>query len=303
MQKYSVIRYVLRLILLALSSIVLLLALYLLWYFNRPLPESISNQPLFEGVTYTRVVEADKPLVYHVIHIDLTAAGIAFLTTPADTIDGFDYRARTTSQFLREFGVQIAINGDFFDPWWSYTPFDYYPHVGDGVNARGIAIANGALVTAGYAPQETFSTLYITSDNQAAFTVPDGEIQTAISGNTMVVVAGQYHPARESSAYLEKWHPRTAIALDESGATLLLFVVDGRQPRYSRGVSMPEFAALIIEHGGYNALNLDGGGSSTLVIEGTDGQSQQLGSAIHTRIPYRQRPIANHFGVYANPVR
>jgi hypothetical protein len=303
MQKYPVIRYVLRLILIILSSIVLVLALYLLWYFNRPLPQSISNQPLFEGVTYTRVVEADKPLVYHAIRIDLTAAGIAFLTTPADDINGFDYGARTTSQFLSEFGVQIAINGDFFDPWWSYTLFDYYPHVGDGVNARGLTMANGELVTAGYAPQESFNTLYITSDNQVSFTVPDGEIQTAISGNAMLVVNGQYRLARESSAYLEKRHPRTAIALNEKGTTLLLFVVDGRQPRYSRGVSMPEFAALIIEHGGYNALNLDGGGSSTLVIEGVNGQPQQLGSAIHSRIPYRQRPIANHFGVYANPIK
>jgi hypothetical protein len=303
MQKYPVIRYVLRLILITLSNIILLLALYLLWYFNRPLPVSIPNQPLFAGVTYTCVVEADKPLVYHVIRIDLKAAGIAFLTTPADDTNGFDYGARTTGQFMREFGVQVAINGDFFDPWRDYGPLNYYPHVGDGVNARGIAIANGETVTAGYAPPESFSTLYITSDNQAAFTVPDGEIQTAISGNTMVVVAGQYHLARESSAYLEKRHPRTAIALDERGTTLLLFVVDGRQPRYSRGVSMPEFAALIIEHGGYNALNLDGGGSSTLVIEGANGQPQQLGSAIHTRIPYRQRPIANHFGIYANPIK
>jgi hypothetical protein len=303
MQKYPVIRYVLRLILITLSSVVLLLALYLLWYFNRPLPEPVSNQTLFEGVTYTRVVEADKPLVYHVIRIDLMAAGIAFLTTPTDTIDGFDYGARTTGQFLQEFGVQIAINGDFFDPWWSYGLFDYYPHVGDGVNARGATVANGETVTAGYAPQESFSTLYITSDNQASFTLPDSEIQTAISGNTMLVVAGQYHLASEHNPYLEKRHPRTAIALDESEMTLLLFVVDGRQPRYSRGVSMPEFATLILSHGGYNALNLDGGGSSTLVIEGTDGQPQQLGSAIHTRIPYRQRPIANHFGVYANPIK
>jgi len=302
-QKYPVIRYLLRLILITFSSIVLVLALYLFWYFNRPLPEPVSNQPVFEGVTYTRVVEANKPLVYHVIRIDLTAAGIAFLTTPADAIDGFDYGARTTSQFLHEFGVQIAINGDFFDPWWSYTLFDYYPHVGDGVNARGIAVANGETVTAGYAPQESFSTLYITSDNQAAFTVPDGEIQTAISGHTMLVVAGQYHLPSERNTYLESRHPRTAIALDARGTTLLLFMVDGRQPSYSRGVSMPEFAALIIEHGGYNALNLDGGGSSTLVIEGTNGQPLQLGSAIHTRIPYRQRPIANHFGVYANPVK
>jgi Phosphodiester glycosidase len=304
MPKPHVVRKIIvRSVLIGLVGAVLLSAFYLLWYFNRPLPEAVANQPLFEGVTYTRVVQAEKPLVYHVIYIDLMAEGIAFLTTPADDIDSFDYAARTTGQFLSEFGVQIAINGDFFDPWWSRGVLDYYPHVGDGVNGRGIAMMNSAVVTEGYAPRESFATLYITRDNHVSFSLPDGEIQTAISGNTMVVINGQYNQPLEHSDYLEQRHPRTAIALDESGTTLLLFVVDGRQPSYSQGVSMSELAALIIAQGGYDALNLDGGGSTTLVIEGANGQPQQLGSAIHTRIPYRERPIANHFGVYATLIK
>jgi len=61
-------------------------------------------------------------------------------------------------------------------------------------------------------------------------------------------------------------------------------------------------ASIIIEFGGYSALNLDGGGSSALVIEGEDGKPLQLGSAIHTRIPGRERPIANHLGIFALPL-
>ena len=84
--------------------------------------------------------------------------------------------------------------------------------------------------------------------------------------------------------------------------TLLIVVVDGRQPNYSDGVTLPELADMIIEYEGYNALNLDGGGSSTLVVEGTDGQPLQLGSAIHTRLPASERPVANHLGVLALPL-
>jgi hypothetical protein len=288
--------------LLLLGFTVIICAIYLLWYFNRPLPEALSNQPLFQGVTYTRVVEPDKTLIYHIVSIDLTADGIAFQTTPADDIQGFDYGARTTGQFLQEFGVQVAINGDFFDPWRDYGPLDFYPHVGDGVNARGIAITDGQLVTEGYAPPESFATLYITSDNQASFDRPEGEIEAAISGHAMIVLNGQYAPIVASSAYLDEPHPRTAVALDETAQILMLFVVDGRQPGYSVGITIADFAALIIDHGGHNALNLDGGGSSSLVIEGADGQPRQLGSAIHTRIPFRERPVANHFGVYVNPL-
>ena len=74
-------------------------------------------------------------------------------------------------------------------------------------------------------------------------------------------------------------------------------MVDGRQPHYSDGANMPELAEIVRRHGGYAALNLDGGGSSVLVVAGEDGQPQQLSSAIHNRIPGRERPIANHFGL------
>lgn len=301
-KRHPIRHHMLRFLLILLSAAVAIWFIVLLWYFNRPLPEPVANQVLFEGITYTRVVESDKPLIYHVIRIDLNADGIAFQTTAADEIEGFVYEARTTGQFLEEFGVQVAINGDFFDPWRDYGPLDYYPHVGDGVNVRGLTIAEGVIVTEGYAPQSAFATLYITSDNQASFVRPENDIHTAISGNTMVVTSGQYNPHVARSDYLDKRHPRTAIALDETGNTLFLFVIDGRQPSYSRGVTMAEFASIIIANGGYNALNLDGGGSATLVVEGANGQAQQLGAAIHTHIPYRQRPIANHFGVYAHPL-
>jgi hypothetical protein len=79
-------------------------------------------------------------------------------------------------------------------------------------------------------------------------------------------------------------------------------VADGRQPNYSEGVNLPELAQIILDAGGFNALNLDGGGSTALVMQGQDGQPLQLGSAIHTRIPGRERPVANHLGIFAQPL-
>ena len=75
--------------------------------------------------------------------------------------------------------------------------------------------------------------------------------------------------------------------------------VDGRQPNYSEGVSIAELAQIVIDYDGYTALNLDGGGSVTLVVEGADGEPEILNSPIHNRIPGRERPVANHFGIYA----
>ncbi|MAU09917.1 MAG: hypothetical protein CL607_08870 [Anaerolineaceae bacterium] len=274
--------------------------IYLLWYHNRPLPEPITQEMLFPGVVYTRVVEqSPRPLIYHVVQIDLQTPGLRFVATPANPTDGHTYAAQTVSQFLTANQLDLAINADFFNPWRDYGPFDYYPHVGEGVDGRCPAISNGTVIEPGYAPTEKCHSLYITMDNQASFSAPDDPVQVAVSGNVMLLVDGVYNPelAASDDPYLVKRHPRTVAAIDENGTHLLLFVVDGRQPHYSDGANMPELAEIVRRHGGYAALNLDGGGSSVLVVAGEDGQPQQLSSAIHNRIPGRERPIANHFGL------
>lgn len=59
-------------------------------------------------------------------------------------------------------------------------------------------------------------------------------------------------------------HPRTAVGIDHDGRSILMLVVDGRQ-EHSRGLTMRELAELMLDLGAEDALNLDGGGSSTLV--------------------------------------
>lgn len=58
--------------------------------------------------------------------------------------------------------------------------------------------------------------------------------------------------------------PRTAVGIDRDTGEVLILVVDGRQ-KSSRGYTMMELADLMIDLGADEALNLDGGGSSTLV--------------------------------------
>jgi exopolysaccharide biosynthesis protein len=60
-------------------------------------------------------------------------------------------------------------------------------------------------------------------------------------------------------------HPRTAIASLRDGRVLLV-VVDGRQPSLSIGMSLDELARFLIELGAVEAINMDGGGSTTMVV-------------------------------------
>jgi hypothetical protein len=63
-------------------------------------------------------------------------------------------------------------------------------------------------------------------------------------------------------------HPRSAIALSRDSTRLLLVVVDGRRP-WSVGMSLGELGDVLLSLGAGDAMNLDGGGSSTLWIDGT----------------------------------
>lgn len=294
-----------RRVLIPLSSLLLItlvLSGIFFWFHNRPRPDDLQTT-LFQGIEYTRqVVDEPRPYIAHIIRVDLTATGIGFFVTPsADDLDE-DVSARTTSQFLSEFDLQIAVNADFFDPWWSNGPWHYYPHTGDGVNTRGFSASQGDIYSRGYVPSSAYSTLYISQDNRVSIDSPIGEVYNAVSGYLRLVRDGETRRFRGSDSYIGQPHPRTAIGISANGNTLIIVIVDGRQPNYSEGVTIPEMAQIMLENGAYNALNFDGGGSVTLVMVDENGNPQVLNSPIDQHIPGRERPIANHLGIYAVPL-
>jgi hypothetical protein len=71
-----------------------------------------------------------------------------------------------------------------------------------------------------------------------------------------------------ATAFVETRHPRTLIGTHADGA-IWLITVDGRQPKLSAGMSLYELRALAHRLGLRYALNLDGGGSTTMWVDGT----------------------------------
>ena len=65
----------------------------------------------------------------------------------------------------------------------------------------------------------------------------------------------------------ETRHPRSAIGFSRDSTTLFLLVVDGRSQK-SVGMTLVELAALMRRLGAWQAMNLDGGGSTTMIIDG-----------------------------------
>lgn len=258
---------------------------------GRP-PQLPAKEKLYDGISYTRSVRVTpRPLMIHVIKVDVRGTGVRVLVTPVDDRDGeYPLRARTTSHFLQEFGMQVAINGDGFSPWWSRGVTDYYPHEGDPVAPRGTTASRGKLY---WTSQAAVPTLYISSRTTFSFEAPSKPFN-AISGETLLVSGGNLLPDLDDSVT----QPRSAIGYSSNGRYLYLVVVDGRQPLYSEGMTVRELASLMRSLGADYAMNLDGGGSSTLVVRDRSGQLRVLNSPIDNYIPGRERPVANHLGIY-----
>ncbi len=123
-----------------------------------------------------------------------------------------------------------------------------------------------------------------------------------VSGGPLLLWNGRRleEPEKESISrvFFLARHPRTAAGVRADG-TLLFVTVDGRRAKESVGMSIPELTDLMLELGCVSAINLDGGGSTTMVIEGktvnrpsSSGGDRQNGDAI-LLFPRAEKAIRN----------
>jgi hypothetical protein len=230
----------------------------------------------FVGVEHiTRVETTPRPVRMHVIVIELKAPGIRFLLTPhagpQDTLK------ETTLQFLTEQKAQIAINAHFFEPWPApspdpgsadlvglaasngqvYSPFDAHPPKPQAIRPNAPAI--------NIDPDNIAAVVHRDAADANGYRVAEaGRLYNALAGNEQILTRG------EITAGTGTWdntpNPRTVIGLS-GGGRLILLVVDGRQKGVSEGLTTGEAAEVLRrDYGAADALNLDGGGSTTLCL-------------------------------------
>jgi exopolysaccharide biosynthesis protein len=248
----------------------------------------------FVGVTLiTRTETVPRTEHMHIAEINLTAPGIHFeLTPPGGTLESV---RQTTVGFLNQEQAQLAINSHFFLPFPSSDP-----------NAMliGLAASNGNVYSSFEAPVQSYAlvtnapALNIDSSNHAEIVhdntaFADGKhvqenatLWTAVSGSAQIITNGVVsiptymdatHPDglltpggpanySNSNSWYNLTNARTVIGLSQDNQTLFLFTVDNAGG--SRGMTVAEVANLLLnDYGVYNALNLDGGGSTTMAMQ------------------------------------
>ncbi len=158
----------------------------------------------------------------------------------------------------------LAINGDYY-----------------GFRDTGIVVRNGVAYRDKGARQglalyrDGSASLFDETATNAAALIADGVYHTLSFGPGLVengkAIAGIDSIEIDTNFgnhSIQGSQPRTAIGLIEPGH-LLWIVVDGRSTGYSRGTTMTELAQLFLDRGATVAYNLDGGGSSAMVFNGS----------------------------------
>lgn len=251
---------------------------------GQPGPEA---RRLGKGAEYRReVFREPRPVVAHILEIDLSAGSRIVVSPPSD---GSWIAAATGTTALERLGADAAINASFFYPFRESHPLSYQPREGERVQAVGKSIGGGeryGLAKPGMIP------FWSTPDRRAGFGEPPAAADAAVSGIGWLVREG-----REVVRDPEEPYPRTALGLDRSRDRLWLVVVDGKQPRYSEGMTLRELARFLVQIGVEDAIQLDGGGSATMIARDGAGDAILLNRPCHTKVPGRQRPVANFLGV------
>ncbi|MBN1671459.1 MAG: phosphodiester glycosidase family protein [Kiritimatiellae bacterium] len=93
-------------------------------------------------------------------------------------------------------------------------------------------------------------------------------------------------------------HPLTALGLDRTKRWLFLIVADGRSPGYSEGMTLHELGAWMQEKGCHDAINLDGGGSSIMLVAEQGGKAKMINRPCGRTI----RPLPVMIGVRGKPM-
>lgn len=90
--------------------------------------------------------------------------------------------------------------------------------------------------------------------------------QYILGAGPLIVKDGKTHISMPANAsFAAARHPRTVIGVDATGTKVLLVTVDGRRAGHSNGTSLQDLSKLLISKGMVSAINLDGGGSTTMV--------------------------------------
>lgn len=169
-----------------------------------------------------------------------------------------------TSQIAKENGAIAAINGGGFTD----KSADGKLWAGTGAYPTGIVMSNGKTVynditdsNAAFSVMALTKSGYLLVGNHSVNDLKKQGVVEALSFGPPLIINGKPQKNLEPGI-----NPRTAIGQKQDG-TIIMLAIDGRQG-LKVGASLAEVQQIMLEHGAWNAINLDGGSSTTMYYDG-----------------------------------
>ena len=231
---------------------------------NTPYIQSVEKDSSYvfrDGIEIidTRFTYCTKPTRMIIAKIDLNKVTLA-------TCTAYNENKQTKLQPIAEQAmdaekagkkVLVGINGDYFG--WSgvdYISQNVFYKDGIVINDHAASGFNGIVSV------QKNGSVRITS--MPEFQQLKSEVTHAIGGWQRMVEKGKIGTFAADQNSME-FHPRTFVGISKDNMTFYMFVLDGRQPEYSNGMRVSDMGLVCLGAGCYEAVNLDGGGSSTFV--------------------------------------
>ena len=254
-----------------------------------------------KGISCLRIEETNPRLMkINILRIDLKTPGLDFTATGRDENWGKEmpdckgYIIRTKRQRTRDFmkearakgmNMVVAVNAAPWGPW--KKPFNH-----KYANPSGVNILNGVVISDHQGKGPVF---VIYKDGTPAierrlFVEDYPNIKVAVSGFSIVAKDGK-------STFKDKTlAPRTAYGISADKRYMYILCVDGRQKEWSMGMTCQEAGLWLLAAGASDAINMDGGGSTTLVY--WDETAKKMVSLCrHNKYGY-ERFVASSFGIF-----
>jgi exopolysaccharide biosynthesis protein len=280
--------------------------------------------PIFKGIEHA--VGTNDPniagnfpelQVVHCVRVDLTDTDVQLFPTPRASSYVAESRETLTlsvPDFLKQYKLQVAADANFYnanpggsDPTSEGIPCEVY----------GLQICTGVVVSAqssaDYSGDPRAASLLFTTNKQPMFVfrnLPPGTntagIYTAVTGYYPIVSNGVNIGAAAINSYPDSWihqvQPRTAYGVSQDNRYLFIMTIDGRQSGYSDGALDVETGYWMTNCGAWNAINMDGGGSTALYMADSIGNPVALNHSSYLPAYGRERYIGSHLGVFAKPI-
>ena len=252
----------------------------------------------FPGIRLTQISETTPRLMkIYCVRIDTDNPQIQFHATARSdnwVVNDTEVTRKTTRKFMIEtrmagLNMVAATNAAPWSPWPAPCTAE------QDVNVSGLLVSGGTLVS----PASSYPSFIVYNNGTVAIsaTTPSTNLEdiwVAISGFSFVLVEGVVIVGGSDL------HPRTGIGVCAAGRYVYWLAIDGRQLA-SEGATTTDVGDWLRHYGAHNGLNMDGGGSTTLVLwsdENPCGEARVVNRPVGCSLVGSQRAIGGNLGVY-----